>query len=239
MPADDRSGLWPLYGMFSGLMCAGGIFGTFASISVMKSMSIFYPLSHLPWVDDNALDYSKLATQFYMWASAYYITYAAEFLCSSGAKLIVLDRLANFGSRETGGVSNLFSGMGRFIFRTIILCNTLGICCNIVAAGFSINGSKLYEHAISINTSKTFKETFEITEKIFFKAQISASVQEFLEVMLLVLIVLLFVAVGLSSVRRVDFSLRASNVGVSGRRLRRQILVTVIFLFVTLLLRTG
>jgi len=106
----------------------------------MTAMSKYYELSRYPYT---SLEAAELAQQFYNWLSAYYITYAVEFLCSSMAKLIVLDRLADFGSRETGGISNLFSGMGRYVFRTIIACNVLGICGNVLAAAFSIEASKI------------------------------------------------------------------------------------------------
>jgi hypothetical protein len=240
MPEDDRSGLWPQYGWFSGLTCAAGVFGSISTGTVMKAMSIFYPLSHA--TDDATLEAAELAVEFYNWLSAYFVTYSMEFLFSSVAKLIVLDRLADFGSRETGGISNLFSGMGRFVFRAIIACNVLGICGNVVAAAFSIEASKLNYQAVQafkldIASAEGIRCTKE-SERCFFNAEISSSIQEFLEVLMLLLIVMSFVAVGISSVRRVDFSLRAANVGASGRRLRRQIFVTVVFLFVTLLLRT-
>ena len=243
MPEDDRSGLWPLYGWFSGLTCAAGVFGSISTGTLMTAMSKYYELSRYPYDTDYTVGSAEAAqVLFYIWLSAYYITYAVEFLCSSMAKLIVLDRLADFGSRETGGISNLFSGMGRYVFRTIIACNVLGICGNVVAAGFSVQASKLnYQavHAFKLdNVSDAGIRYTKESERSFFNAEICSSIQEFLEVLMLLLIVISFVTVGVSSVRRVDFSLRAANVGASGRRLRRQILVTVVFLFVTLLLRT-
>ena len=207
----------------------------------MAAMSTLYKISRIHYEPKDA---AELAKVFYNWLSAYYITYAVEFLCSSMAKLIVLDRLADFGSRETGGISKLFSGKGRYVFRSIIACNVLGICGNVLAAAFSIEASKLnYQAAILLNLSDTaqyasYNSTILLANNSFIRAEMCSSIQEFLEVLMLLLIVISFVAVGVSSVRRVDFSLRDANVGASGRRLRRQILVTVVFLFVTLLLRT-
>jgi hypothetical protein len=236
MPEDDRSGLWPQYGWFSGLTCAAGVFGSISTGTFMKAMSIFYALSQFEYDSEDA---AESAQQFYNWLSAYFITYSVELLCSSAAKLIVLDRLADFGSRETGGISNLFSGMGRFVFRAIIACNVLGICGNVLAAAFSIEASKRnVEAAGQLYDSALYNSTILSASKQFIRAEMCSSIQEFLEVLMLLLIVMSFVAVGISSVRRVDFSIRAANVGASGRRLRRQIFVTVVFLFVTLLLRT-
>ena len=241
MPEVDRSGLWPLYGWFSGLTCAAGVFGSISTGTFMTAMSMYYDLSRLEY---DTFVAAGVAQKFYKWLSAYYITYAVEFLCSCVAKLFVLDRLADFGSRETGGISNLFSGMGRFVFRAIIACNVLGICSNVLAAAFSIEASKLNYQAVDLLNRRdtdqyaAYNSTILLANNSFIRAEMSSSIQEFLEVLMLLLIVVSFVAVGVSSVRRVDFSLRDANVGASGMRLRRQILVTVVFLFVTLLLRT-
>ena len=235
MPEDDRSGLWPLYGWFSGLTCAAGVFGSISTGTLMTAMSTLYKISLIHYEPKDA---AALDQVFYKWLSAYFITYAVEFLCSSVAKLFVLDRLADFGSRETGGISNLFSGMGRFVFRAIIACNVLGICGNVLAAAFSISASKLSYQAAAVNDAALYNSTIIFANEQFIRAELCSSIQEFLEVLMLLLIVISFVAVGVSSVRRVDFSLRDANVGASGMRLRRQILVTVVFLFVTLLLRT-
>ncbi len=79
------------------LTCAAGVFGSISTGTVMAAMSICYKLSRL--------SYDTLAAaEVYNWLSAHYITYAVEFLCSSVAKLIVLNRLADFGARETGGI---------------------------------------------------------------------------------------------------------------------------------------
>ena len=67
----------------------------------MTAMSKYYKLSRYPYT---SLEAAELAQEVYNWLSAHYITYAVEFLCSSVAKLIVLNRLADFGARETGGI---------------------------------------------------------------------------------------------------------------------------------------
>jgi hypothetical protein len=242
MSEDDRSGLWPLYGWFSGLMCAAGVFGNISTGAFVSAMLTLYSLSRLPY---DTLEAAEAAREFYNWLSAYYITYSVEFLCSGMAKLIVLDRLAGFGSRETGGTSHLFSRMRRYVFIAIIACNVLCICSNVLAAAFSLEGSKFnYQAAHLLNRSDSgpslaYNSVILLANNSMHRAQLCSSIQEILEALMLLLIVMSFVAVGVSSVRRVEFSLRSDpNVGASGMRLRQQILVTVVFLFVTLLLRT-
>jgi hypothetical protein len=68
----------------------------------------------------------------------------------------------------------------------------------------------------------------------------AASVQQFCEVVVLLIIILAFAIVGIASARRVSSALRHMNdehVEAAGRQLRRQIVGTASFVFVTFLLR--
>jgi hypothetical protein len=112
----------------------------------------------------------------------------------------------------------------------------LGICGNVLAAAFSIEASKLNDEAAA--DIALYNITIISANKQFIRAGMCSSIQEFLEVLMLLLMVVLFVAVGVFSARPVDFSFHTADIGAAGRRLRRQIFVTVVFLFVTLLLRT-
>ncbi len=48
MPEDERSGLWPRYGWFSGLTCAAGVFGSISTGTFMKASLKYYKLSRSP-----------------------------------------------------------------------------------------------------------------------------------------------------------------------------------------------
>jgi hypothetical protein len=67
----------------------------------------------------------------------------------------------------------------------------------------------------------------------------AASVQQFCEVAVLLIIILAFAVVGIASARRLSSALRDMNDrhGAAGRQLRRQIVGTVAVVFVTFLLR--
>ena len=78
---EDRRRVWELYGWFSGLMCVGSVFG-----AVTWGAQIQYLV----------VQFQSLNAQAQYWVTAFYLVYAIEFLCLTVAKLMVLDRMADF-----------------------------------------------------------------------------------------------------------------------------------------------
>ncbi len=265
---DDRQGVWPLYGWFSGLICIGSLFGIVSAGTYMHAQTFFYTLpdiySKIDAIKDAndpvalvtrvsmMINLSATAVQFNHSIAAFFIAYVIEFNCACLAKLIVLDRLVDFGARQVNVLTRYLYVLGRIVIATVFICNMAGLSSNIAAAVLSIQASNLnLQGSIVLNDIllnynpdtvdqqvDSFLSFYLQAEDKFKNAAIASSVQSAAEVFVSFLIIASFLVIGIYSVRRVNISLRSSNVGASGRQLRIQIVVTIVCLFVTLLLRS-
>ena len=269
LPEDDRQGVWSLYGWFCGLICFGSLFGTVVAGTFMHSRTFLYRVpgimtkidgldkSDLNFLKDLARLLAELAwstAEFQKGNAAYVVAYVIEFNFACLAKLIVLDRLVDFGARQVNILTRRLSILGRCVIVTVLVCNIAGLCSNISTAVLSIqasnlnvDGSILFNQVLNDDTLDehqildlvgNFEKLFDKADDKYKEAQVATSVQAFLEVFAVSLIILSFLFVGVYSVRRVNAWLRSGNDGALGRHLRMQIVVTIVCLFLTLLLRS-
>ncbi len=229
--------MWQLYGWFSGLMCVGSVFGAITWAFWMQSLVAGFTTRASGL---STAQYYSLFAQGQYWAAAFYVPYAIEFLCLSVAKLLVLHRMADFSVPDR----RLAVG-GRVVMGAVVVGNVVGLCGNVAAAvrfkqvgdldnaaaaAFAANSTEAAAIAIQANQMSTVADD-------------AASVQQFCEVAVLLIIILAFVFVGIASARRVSSALRVmrhmnvEHVGASGRQLQRQIVGTAAVVFVTFLLR--
>ena len=240
MEEEDRPLVWVLYGWFSGLMCVGSVFGAVTWAFWMQFLVAFFTpggggLS-------KAQHYS-LAAQGQYWAAAFYVTYAIEFLCLSVAKLLVLHRMADFAAPKSDGLSRRLAVGGRVVMAAVVVGNAVGLCGNVAAAvlgkqtGDLANAAAAAFAANSTEAADAFVVQADQKNTVALDA---SSVQRFCEVAVLLLIILAFAVVGIACARRVSSALRDLNdehVEAVGRQLRRRIVGTAAFVFVTFLLR--
>ncbi len=232
--------MWELYGWFSGLMCVGSVFGAVTWAAWMQFLVfefLFYVPGQIP-----AQAQSLLAQNQY-WGAAFFVTYAIEFLCLSVAKLLVLDRMANFALAKVDGMSRRLAVGGQVVMAAVVVGNVVGLCGNVAAAVYAKQSGDLYSASSAAftanNTDAGNNFSNEANQKLFVSADV-ASVQQFCEVAVLLIIILAFGVVGIASARRLSSALRDMNdehVEAAGRQLRRHIVGTAAFVFVTFLLR--
>ncbi len=233
--------MWGLYGWFSGLMCVGSVFGAVAWAAEMQYL-IFQFLFNAS-AGGLTPQAQSLIAQAQYWAAASYVTYAIEFLCLSVAKLMVLDRMADFALAKMDGMSRRLAVGGRVVMAAVVVGNVVGLCGNIAAAVYIKEAGDLYiasSAAFTANNTDAGNNFNNEANQLIFVASDAASVQLFCEVAVLLIIILAFAVVGIASARRVSSALRDTNdehVEVAGRQLRRQIVGTSAFVFVTFLLR--
>ena len=238
MEEEDRPRVWVLYGWFSGLMCVGSVVGAVTWAFRMRTLVAFFTLftPGLPLAQ-----FKSLLVQAQYWNAAFYATYAIEFLCLSVAKLLVLDRMADFALAKVDGMSRRLAVGGRVVMAAVVVVNVVGLCGDVAAA-------VLYKQASDLNYAAAAAFAANSTEADAIGAQASqkitvasnaVSVQQFCEVAVLLIIILAFAVVGIASARRVSSALRHMNDehGAAGRQLRRQIVGTAAVVFVTFLLR--
>ena len=234
--------MWVLYGWFSGLMCVGSVFGAVTWAAWMQFLlAIFTIYSNTAGL--TPAQAQSFAAQAQYWSAAFYVTYAIEFMCLSVAKLLVLDRMADFALAKGDGMKKRLSAGVRVVMAAVVLGNVVGLCANVAAAVYIKEVGNLYMASSSAfaanNTDAGNNFINEAVQDVSVSSN-AASVQQFCEVAVLLIIILAFAVVGIACARRVSSALRHMNdehVEAAGRQLQRQIVGTVAFVFVTFLLR--
>ena len=236
---EDRRRVWVLYGWFSGLMCVGSVFGAAAWSLWMQFIATYFASRTL------GLSHAQMAPLFAYaeyWSAPFYVAYAIEILCLSASKLMVLHRMTEFAMPKGDGVSRRCAVGGRVVMAAVVVGNVVGLCGNVAAAVFSKqagDAGSAAAVAFAANKTDVGTEFYRQGDRNIAFANDAASVQQFCEVAVLLIINLAFAVVGIASARRVSSALPHVNdeQGAAGRQLRRQIVGTFAFVFVTFLLR--
>ncbi len=232
--------MWRLYGWFSGLMMCGSCVGTLTWAAYMQ-----FVVNDYIGVKDTTL---QLSQRFFFWSvsdrwkSIYHVTYSIEFLCLSVAKLLVLDRMSEFVLNHSA--KKLWAAGRRIVLAAVVAGNAVALAANIAA---SVHRHRRADLLMSVSSELTANVI--VTESTY--AQVAdelqlalfiSSVQEFSEVVVLLLIVLSFAVVGITCARRIISAFSgvdaADPIMSAGRQLRRQILFTTAVTFVTFIIRS-
>jgi hypothetical protein len=244
---EDRLRVWVLYGWFSGLMCVGSVFGAVTWAFWMQALVAGFT-SNTPGLSP-AQDQSFYAEATY-WGAAFYVPYAIEFLCLSVAKLLVLHRMADFAVPKSDGLSRRLAVGGRVVMAAVVVGNVAGLFGNIATAVLNKQVGDLANAAAAAfadNSTEAANAILAQTNQKSTVANDAASVQQFSEVAVLLLIIVAFAVVGAACARRIS-SVQQNRDALMGtadsaaaapawRQLRRQILGTAAFVFLTFLLR--
>ena len=241
MEEQNRPRVWLLYGWFSGLMCLGSVFGAVTWGAWMQFLVLLYTK-----VSSSDLGVKQATFALAQrWRAVFFVTYAIAFLCMSAAKLLVLDRLSDFAVPKTDGMFKRIAVGGRVVMVAVVVGNFVGLCGNVAAAVDFKESADLLSAAAAFTADDvdSYNNVVNRAEQKNQQASNAASVQQFFEVTVLLIIILAFAVVGVISARRVNSALRNMNDeqrhGASARQLRRQIVGTAAFVFVTFLLRAA
>jgi hypothetical protein len=159
---------------------------------------------------------------------------------------MVLDRMSVFAAPEGIGMRRRWAAAGRVVMAVVVLGNAVGLAANVAAAVHYQKAAHVMSAASAYYAANNTKdgETYESLSKAERKnGGFIVSVQSFCEVAVLLFIVVAFVAVGVLSARRVSSRLlgvdAASAAAATGRALRRRMVGTTAFVFVTFLIRSA
>jgi hypothetical protein len=188
---------------------------------------------------------SSLFAQGQYWSAAFYVPYAIEFMCLSVAKLLVLHRIADFAVPKGDGLFRRLGVGGRVVMAAVVVGNVVGLCGNVAAAVLTKQDGDLYNAAAAALAANSTEAAYTFAAQASQKNTVASdagSVQQFCEVAVLLIIILAFAVVGVACARRVSSALRFrdlndEHVEAVGRQLRRKIVGTAAFVFVTFLLR--
>jgi hypothetical protein len=242
MEEEDRGRVWRLYGWFTALMTCGSCVGAVAWAAYMTSLANAYK-AHA--ISDMA-QRSSLFALAYSWKAVFLVTYAVEFLCLSAAKLMVLDRLMVFAAPQGVRLQTRWAAAGRVVMTVVVLGYAAGLAANAAAA---VRYHEAAQAMGAASAAYAANKTID-GDELFFRSHQEAqrggsvqSVQLFCEVAVLLIIVAAFAVVGVLSARRVSARLlgvdAASAAAATGRGLRRRMLATTAFVFVTFVLRAA
>jgi hypothetical protein len=242
MEEEDRGRVWRLYGWFTALMACGSCVGAVAWAARMMELANEYKGNT---ISDMAQRLSLYALD-HSWKAVFLVTYAVEFLCLSAAKLMVLDRLMVFAAPQGTRLQTRWAAAGRVVMAAVVLGNAAGLAANAAAAVRYHEAAQAASAASAAYAANKTIDGDELLSRSHQKVQLGGSmlsVQLFCEVAVLLLIVAAFAVVGVSSARRVRARLlgvdAASAAAATGRALRRRMLATTAFVFVTFVLRAA
>jgi hypothetical protein len=239
-----RQLVWLLYGRFTGLMFVGSCFGAIAWLCNMQTYAFNFHATSLR--NDGFKNQVQIQTAYAQqsaWQAAFFVFYAMDFLFLSSAQLLILHRMLGFIGHVTTSL-NIFQqsvDVARMVMTIVVVGNVIGLFSNVVAAAFSARASALnleVAAAWEANPTNTTKFVDLVTQygtqyQNLARAQ---SVQQFSEVLVLMMIILAFAASGALAIKRLRAS--AGATGSAGTRLQRKIMGTVAVVFCSFLLRT-
>jgi hypothetical protein len=244
MEEEGRRRVWPLYGWFCGLMVCGSCFGVVTWAARMINL-----VNQFNGVDaevrGDLVQHWSLFALHYSWVSVFYVMYAIEFLCLSAARLMVLDRMSLFAAGQDEGRRKRWAAGARIVMAVVVLGNAVGLAANVAAAVHGQKAAKAASIASVLYAANNTQVAFESASLSQTESQLAvsiAAVQSFCEVAVLLLVVAAFILVGVVCTRLVSSRLLAVDVesalASEVRQLRRQIVVTTVVVFVTLVLRS-
>ena len=262
---DQKRHVWALYGRFTLLSFISCCAGATAWGARMQELLFIIPAQISESSVNRQLPPSELLSMYmkgFRWAAIYLVAYAIDFFCSSIAKLLVLSRMRDFVVPSTVTAQRRWTVSSRIVTALVILGNTAGLISNIAAAAYREQLANIYgdaSAAFAANSTVLGINLVKSSDTKFSEGTNAASYQELLEVIVLLIIVAAFIAVGGMGARLLNSALRhlknaedanikagtagtqAKNLavaaGAAGRQLRRKILATCLVAFVTFLLR--
>jgi hypothetical protein len=245
MEEEDRGRVWRLYGWFTALMTCGSCVGAVAWAAYMMGLVNGFKGNTISFEEDPA-QRASLAVLNYSWQAAFLVTYAVEFLCLSAAKLMVLDRMSVFAAPQGARLQKRWALAGRVVMAAVVLGNCVGLAANAAAAVHyhrAAAAARAEAAYYTVNNTEAAEDMLFLGQQEVQRGGSIASVQSFCEVAVLLLIVAAFAVVGVLSARRVSARLlgvdAASAAAATGRALRRRMLGTTAFVFVTFVVRAA
>ncbi len=204
--------MWRLYGWFSGLMLCGSSFGIVAWAAWTQRTDSNYKAN-----DRSFMSSRTTAQRMAMYSLAarynavYSVTYAAEFLCLTVAKLLVLDRIAHFSKLLQ---AKRWLVARQVVVAVVVLGNSVSLAGNVAAASYFERASHfaaLASSSFASNSSVDGKAHYALSLEQFENAVSISSVKSICDLAVLLLIIVAFVAVGIMCSRLIWSFVRSSG----------------------------
>jgi hypothetical protein len=160
--------------------------------------------------------------------------------------------MADFAVPKSDGLSRRLAVGGRVVMAAVVVGNVVGLCGNVAAAVLFKQTGDLSNAAAAAFAANSTQAAYAFVAQSNLKLTVAneaASVQQFCEVAVLLLIIVAFAVIGPACARRLSSEQQrfddnpfvdaayAAAAAPAWRQVRRQILGTAAFVFVTFLLR--
>ena len=238
LPKERKKRMWRMYGWFTGLMCCGSCIGAVAWALSMRALTNLYNIFSVPRSPTRIIVNEKMAAESFRLIAAYLVLVAVEFLCLSLAKLMVqfrttaplalksvtlvpqvLFRTVDLSVPEGEQLPKRWSTTLRILMLAVICGNLVGVCSNIVAAVYYTEASKhASSAAVAFADGNVFLGLSILNRELEREDAASkvASIQQFCEVAVLLVIVFAFVAAGFAFSRYASARLRELDLAARG-----------------------
>ena len=246
---EQRRHLWPLFGVFSGLMFFGSCFGVIAWVANLQALVAGFNSHYLQNSTDPSLAHAQsqtLLARSFRWSSAFLVTYAVEFLCLVISKLLVVSRMTQTyaaTARCSDRLRALLLAGNRLTIAVVITINTVGLCSNTVTSFYNANIADVYNRIADAYASNNADAVLSLSAVLREQKKVAtniASVQQFCEAAALLFIIVAMCIAGSVCARLIGSAMLqpASHQRHAFLKLHRRIVGTVLVVFVTFMLRT-
>jgi hypothetical protein len=258
---------WPHYGWFKVLAFSGSLFGALAYGFRLKKLESFFLYTNLSRATSRAtaVDLYKqqsILAQSRLFSSAEFALFPFETFLVAMAKLLILQRMELIASNHSFRTSHskLWSFLRRAVQCIAVLLSLLGICGNFGAA-YYYKQTSIYNQdsadAFFVNNTIEGDRYRLMADRVHSKANEVASIQRLSEVILWLVIVAAFLAVGVLSAKVISSTLLAiftvnnsadisrsqrgrdlvEAINLHAKSLQRKIVATFVFVSLALLVR--
>ncbi len=265
--ASHVTGGWIFYGWFTKLSLFGSVAGAFAYGARMGNLSFIYSSRKLELLGNLTLSQAQTfnleRSGENRFAAAFYLLYPFELSFVVSAQLLVLHRLQKLSVTHSAS-SRARLIFRRALLYSVVIFNIIGALGNVVAAVYFIQAADAESQAADAWASNRSASATSLQlqgRKQKAVAGNAAAVQRFCEMVVLIMIITAFLIVGINSSRMIASALRTlsfaekkasslvgdagakalqliSQASSEGRLLQRKIVLTFVFVFVTVLLRS-
>jgi hypothetical protein len=247
-----------MYGWFAGLICVGSCVGVVNWLALLLSRTSFSQgIDALPGLSiqqPNATisSFSDEMANAARWQTVTNVLFPLELVFCTISKLLVLCRLIDFANPDANNeASRRWQTAERFAVLVVLICNLIGLAGNAVSAHEWMRIPPLLSNGATAYTANPdlqmwIDTTLRPVYATFQQGSQMLVYQETAESAMLLIMVVMYAVSGFLCARRLSNVLKGlpdsrvdGTVGASARWLRLQIVATVSFVFLTLLLRTA
>lgn len=206
---------WPHYGCFTALCSVGSAAGALAFVTRVAQLTQNYPSRRMQMqlqnpTPDEYIRICEMRGYEVRFTAAHFVLFPIELGCVLVAKLLVLHRLHVFALNKSAR-PQLWLRASKLLLIAVVVGSVVGFCANAASAAFFSQASdfaRLAADAFASNNSVAGNVNLQMVNSKASSAIRVSSVQRFCEVAVLLITIVAFLVVGVTSHRIIASALR-------------------------------